>query len=317
MPEANQSPPPQSRPVTINVESDDRNYRIATDDLETISSQLRGKSGFSVFNIIILPIAVAALTAFLTTLIAQGFQYVSWRNSTAVLEAQNVAARAQATYEQTAAAMAQRSYATYVFVDALTDLINRKKEVDSHLYRLDLALNQSRFKRFYDQVQSWNESSDQMVGDIDFNLDHPVAIAEPLRRANVNRIDCKLSMTEQMAHLGMNRLSLKLQFGIIRRCFGGVLAELSPAKDAAIVDNTYVLPPILKANAETAGDNLLAMSNEFRCYALGRIQFLHQRAGFAIYVPQWMSLVRDTPQQREAKARQRHFDQSLKHCKFY
>ena len=315
MPEESQSPGP--RPVTIDVERADRHYRIATADLETIASQLRGKSSFSVFNSVILPISLAALTAFLTTLIAQAFQYVSWRNSTAVQEAQNIAAQAQATYDRAAAAVAQRSYATFVFIDAVTELANRKVDVDSHLYRLDLALNKLRFDRYHDQLKSWNEGSDQMIGDIDFHLDRPVGVSEPLRRASIGKVDCKLSMTEQMQHLSINRLSLKLQFGIIRRCFAGVLADFSLAKDAAVMDKAYTISPQLKAGAETARDNIVAMTNEFRCYALGRIQFLNQRVSLAIFVPQWMSFVRETPQQREAKVRQQHFDQSLKDCKFY
>jgi hypothetical protein len=89
-------------------------------------------------------------------------------------EAQDRVTQATTAYTKAATAIGERYYATYTFLAAVGDLIERKQDVDSHLYRLDLELNKRRFNHYCDQIKLWNESNNQLRSGIDFALERPV-----------------------------------------------------------------------------------------------------------------------------------------------
>ena len=306
-------------PVTVVVETDDhKTYKIGTTDLGTMATQLRPKTTFSVFNSILVPIGVTVLTALLTTAVGQFFQYISWRNSTALQEAQDQITRATAAYVKAATAIDTRRYATFVFLDAVQDLINRKEDVGSPLFELDLELNKRRFDNYYSQLNLWNEANDQILGEIDFGLDRPVGISARKRSAEIAQIDCTKSLPEQLTAHGLVSASLKLQFAVITRCFATGILAFAQAKDQAVLNSKAVLDDTVKADAVLALNNVLSMSNEFRCYALSRIEFLRSRQGRAIYIPDWLARFRGyTSQSREAIDKKEHFDRTAKECSFY
>lgn len=77
-----------NRPASVSVYIDgDRRFAVRTSDLENIGAQLRGKKQFSVFYSIVLPVMISLVTIIGTTMIAQFFQYISWRNSAALQKA--------------------------------------------------------------------------------------------------------------------------------------------------------------------------------------------------------------------------------------
>ena len=77
MTDTTSAPSPEPRVyVQFEREKGDQ-YSILSKDLETIGSQLRGKSRFSIFNSIIVPVMVTLVTLASTSL----FQYISWQNS--------------------------------------------------------------------------------------------------------------------------------------------------------------------------------------------------------------------------------------------
>ncbi len=307
-------------PITIVVETEDnKKFKIATADLATAAAQLRPKAAFSAFNSIIVPIGVTILTAIVTTGVGQFFQWVSWRNSVVLQEAHDRVARATAAYDKAAAAIGVRYYATYVFLDAIKDLVNRKDDVDSHLYRLDLELNKRRFDDYYGQLKRWNETNEQILTEIDFALDRPVGIEERKRFAQMSKIDCTKSMTEQLAAQNLRPGSLKLQFAVITRCFGGGLPALSAfmrMKDRASSDPASVVDAKLATDAEDALNDVNSSANIFRCYALSRIDFLRSREGRAIYIPKWLAYFRPggTNEAMEAREKDAHFKHAEKTC---
>ena len=109
----------QEASISIKHEGANR-YKIQTGQLEQIGARLRGRR--SIFHSILLPLFVSVATVVFTSI----FQYVSWFNSVSVKDATDVADRAARVYENTAAAIGTRRYATYVFVPSLQGLIMAK-----------------------------------------------------------------------------------------------------------------------------------------------------------------------------------------------
>lgn len=310
-------------PVTIVVETEDnKKFKIATADLATAATQLRPRPAFSAFNSIVVPIGVTILTAIVTTGVGQFFQYISWRNSNTLQEAQDQVGRATAAYGKAAAAIGVRYYATYVFLDSIKDLISRKEDINTHLYRLDLELNKHRFDDYYSQLKRWNETNEQILGEIDFALDRPVNIVARKRAAEMAKIDCTKSLPQQLAAQKLEPASLKLQFAVVTRCFAGGLPAFSSflrAKDLGSYDPAFVFDDKLRTDAEDALGHVSSLANEFRCYALARIDFLRSRQGRAIYIPDWLGRFRvgGTNNEREARDKKAHFENTAKNCQFY
>jgi hypothetical protein len=303
------------QPVTIVIEpTEDKKYRIGTGDLEAIASQLRGKKQFSIFQSVLLPLAITIVTAFMTTLVAQGFQYVSWRNSTALQQAGERVTRATAAYDKAAAAIGRRHYATLLFLSSVHDLMNHKPDIDSHLFQLNLTLNKGRFERYYEIVKDWNENYNQIIAELDFALDGPVGIREPARAAKISQYDCKKSLPDELKRLELNVRSVKLQFAAIHSCFLRSLRSFSTTKDRGVLDKEASMEEAVRTDAQHELSDVLTMASHFRCFALNRIEFLRTDQTRAIYLPTWIAWLGKSREVRQREARQAHFDDSEKYC---
>lgn len=302
------------RPVTVVVETEDnKTFKIGTADLGVMAAQLRGRSTFSPFNSIILPIGVTVLTAILTTAIGAFFQHISWHNTVALQEAQDRVTQATTAYTKAATAIGERYYATYTFLDAVGDLIERKQDVDSHLYQLDLELNKRRFNHYYDQIKLWNESNDQLLSGIDFDLDRPVQIKEHTRASTIDQIECNQYLTQQLKSHHLNPDSLKLQFAVITRCFAKGVEPFSQIKANATVDPKFNLDKRAKQDAMVALGSVMSSANVFRCYALNRIEFLKVQQPLSTYVPM-RGFLTSIGLVHPAPTRENHFSQTESDC---
>ncbi|HMK69397.1 MAG TPA: hypothetical protein VK442_00350 [Xanthobacteraceae bacterium] len=279
-----------AEPPHVSVYIDgDRRYTIRTSDLENIGTQLRGKTKFSFFNTA-LPIIITLITVVGTTVIGQLFQYISWRNSTSLQTATARAERALATFQKASLAVSKRYYATFLFLGAARDLANRKKDLDSKLYKLHVELSQQRFNAFYVQIKSWNEDYDQLLSAIDYSLDGPV-LGKHLQVSFAdfenkdNKIDCRQILVSELRRLNLTVDSLKVQFAAINYCFANSIKAFNAAKDQAIVDNSDVISNEVKDDASALNEAVRQMSDEFRCFAQHRIGFLEQQKQGSIFRP--------------------------------
>jgi len=269
--------------VSLNIEGD-RKFIVRTSDLENIGAQLRGKKEFSFFYSVGLPIIISLITVAGTTGIAQLFQYISWRNSTALDAATTRTQRAINTFQQASVAISKRYYATYLFLAATRDLANNKTDTDTKLYKLAVDLNQQRFNEFYTQLTSWNEDYDQILTAIDYSLDGPVRVHEHVSFSDFDKkIDCKNMLVPELQRLNLNVDSLKLQFAAINYCFSQSIKDFNDAKDKAIIDSTSSISDGVKKTASDLNEDIRSMSNEFRCFAQHRIGFLEQQKQTSIF----------------------------------
>ena len=117
---------PPFHEVSICIEQDGTNrYKIQSDKLQEIGTQLRGRREFSIFHSIVLPLIVSIATIVFSSI----FQFISWSNSVGVKYATDVAEKAERTYEHAAAAIGTRHYAMFVFLPSLRDLIQAKANI--------------------------------------------------------------------------------------------------------------------------------------------------------------------------------------------
>jgi len=276
-----------------------RNFIVQTSDLESIGSQLRGRTRFSFFNTV-LPVIIALITLIGSTLIGQFFQYISWRNTSALQAVTDQANRAHDTFQTASIAITKRYYATYLFLDAAAKLATRK-DINSEVYKLDLALNEQRYNAFYSQLRSWNDNYDQMLSAIDYDLDGPILQKhERVSRANfekkdangnvVKAIDCTKNATllDQLQKLDLNISSLKVQFAVLNYCFANSIQDFSNSvhdfadsthvneKDNNVGDDTKIIKE-KQSKASGLNESVREMSGEFRCYAQHYIDILELR----------------------------------------
>jgi len=200
--------------VSVYIEQAGTNkFKIQSDQLEQIGTQLRGRPKFSIFQSIILPLIVSVATI----IFSSAFQYVSWFNSVGVKYTTDVADKAAHAYETAAAAIGARHYAMFVFLPSLRDLIHAKaktvssavaltteikdggtnvkkrkpaaarsrlgptvqsvgvaKDDEISLHKYHLDIKQKRFASYYKQLKLWNENYDRLLSDIEYALDRPV-----------------------------------------------------------------------------------------------------------------------------------------------
>jgi hypothetical protein len=291
--EISSEPAAGSEPAHVSVIVDgDRRFTVRTSDLENIGAQLRGKKGFSWFYSIGLPIMISLLTVVGTTLVGQFFQYVSWRNSTELQNATDRAARAKTAYEAAARAISERYDAAKLFLDAANDLANRKTDIPSKLFVLDLERNKQHVNAFYDQLKRWNTSYDQLLSDIDSHMDRPILWHS--QRVSIadfrGKFRCDAMLFSELGRLKMPVHSLKVQFAAVSYCFDRSLLPFDHEIGRAVMDKDFVIPPGEKRVAAQANIDARAMSNEFRCYAQRRIALYEQQKRKAIFkLSNWLS----------------------------
>jgi hypothetical protein len=279
--------------VLVYVEQEGANkFKIESRQLEQIGAKLRGRRRFSVFNSIILPLIVSVATIVFSSFL----QYVSWLNSVRLQNANDNAVHAAQTYEKAASAIGKRSYATLVFLPALRDLGRSQPAVPtteagpapvtasgagaSPLAKLDGELRKQRFDSYYELLRNWNENYDQIITAIDYDLDRPVLLQAEVASEGVQvsdnkirQIDCTQQLTGQLIAHKLNRDSLKLQFAVIHSCFTKVHALVDGMKSGVLArDPAKYDEGSVKKIRDSLGD-LHTMANEFRCYALRRIDF--------------------------------------------
>lgn len=307
----------QSSPdVHLTIEQDgEQRVRIQSAQLREIGEQLRGPRSFSIFNSLVLP----ALVALLTTILTSGFQYVSWRNSVLLQNANDVVTRATEAYEAATEMIGKRRYSTLLFVPAMRDIISAntpaladanesakpaepkqpggealtifaQSPVDDvgSLLKLESKLVSVRFEAYYHQLKLWNETYDKLLTDVDHHLDRPIyldtgLVSEPESKygKRLASINCRQPATDELVRLQLNSNSLKLRLAIIRECFSQLNDSLDEKKTA--VKNGH--GTFDQQTAKRARDELWyihMMANEFRCFALNRIEYYRKQKELSI-----------------------------------
>jgi hypothetical protein len=276
------SPSPSSD-ITVDVEreSDGRSHiRIGSDQLKRAATLLRGESRFSLRDLL-----AGALTVFLATVIASAFQYVSWLNSLRIQAATDTAAAATAVYQEAAAEIGQRQYATSMFIAAVSDLVNRKDGTEVGLSKSAFDLDRQRVTSYYQMLTNWNDTYDRLITDVDYSIDRPIfrqAGMAVISSTETDKADCKHSLTEQVTKIGLDPHSLKAQFAVIAHCLGAIHTGFSAEKDTAILVRRATISAQVKDKYNHSLDNTWSMANDFRCYALRRIQFYNAEKEFTI-----------------------------------
>lgn len=279
-----------TEPAHVSILIDgDRRFTVRTSDLENIGAQLRGKKSFSIFYSIVVP----ALAVFVSTGIAQTFQYISWRNDTRLKQATERAEAAKAAYGQASKAISKRYYATLVYLDAALAL-NKKIGLDDTLHNVDLKFNQKSFDDYNDQMKSWSDSYDQILSDIDFYMDRPILWnAQRTTVADFNKLDCtdKSTLLSEMQRLKLNINSLKVQFAAIDYCFHQAMLPFDIEMRKALTGKDYyAIPPTEKTAAAKSLESVRSMSNEFRCFAQHRIALFNEEKRKSIFkLSRWVS----------------------------
>ena len=219
-----------------------------------------------------------------------------------------------------ALANAKRSpEADRMLLSAVTQSAEDKKDNEISLHKSALDTKQKRFASYYEQLKLWNENYDHLLSEIEYALDRPVfgqadKKNEDFRiyRAKIREIDClNYSFSEELEKLHLNGHSLKLRFAVIHNCFMIINNALNKQMNEAI---SKTLPSFDEPTESQIADKLnalLAMSNEFRCYAHQRIDYYNaqkERAIFsATYVWRWLNDATTT-------AALKHFDDTASKC---
>jgi hypothetical protein len=290
MADATETPLPEPRVyVQFEREAGDR-YSILSRDLETIGSQLRGKSRFSVFNSIILPVLVTLVTLAATSL----FQFVSWQNSIKLQAASDEASAASRTYDRAAAEIDKRYYATFLFQVAVKNVANRKTAPETQLSQYDLELQKRRFEEFYKELAIWNQDYSQLLNDISYDIDRPIfkdrwtENGYQIRKEILNRIKCDVvSIANEIEANNLDKFALANHFAVVNKCFSAALNHFGALKDAALSNKDRIISAEEFEKADDELDGVRSMLNEFRCYALTRVHFLTSLKENTILFSNW------------------------------
>jgi hypothetical protein len=192
------------------------------------------------------------------------------------------------------------------------------KDNEISLHKSVLDIQQKRFASYYEQLKLWNENYDHLLSDIEYALDKPVfkqagKKTEGFRvyRAKISQINCLNPVTEELLKLHINPHSLKLRFAGIHNCFMEIHHVLDKQLTEAI---STPVPAFSKPTESQINDQLvalLAMANEFRCYAHQRIHYYHSQKELAIFsvLYVWRRLT-DAPKTEALK----HFEDTASRC---
>ena len=308
--------------VLVFVEKDgaDR-FKIRSEQLEQIGEKLRG---FSIFNSIILPAFVAVLTVLLTGL----FQYISWHNQISLQNATDIANRAKKVSDEVTTAVGQRSYATFVFIKPLKDMVEarlnlirpaettggpaRSAAIDDDLEKHKKELARSRFVSYYEQLKNWNEKVDQLITDVDYALDmlifsqafdKPTISHESIGHFHglMQKIECE-SLDKDFERINqdqeykldetnkLDRNRLKHRLVWINYCFININKKIDNAKS---IITEIDADNVLNANFENYNIykklNIIKDSaNELQCHALYRVDYYDSLKERSIVSPYWI-----------------------------
>jgi hypothetical protein len=335
----------ESLDALVFVEKDgaDR-LKIRSDQLEQIGHKLRG---FSVFNSIILPLMISAATVFFAGL----FQYVSWTNEVRLREATEIANRAMNVSEKVTTAINKRVHLTFLFLDPLRSLVLARDGTErsddplsqpdetvgappSHpspnifntpdrqalLTTLDSRLEQSRFDAYYERLKQWNEGIGQLVTDVDYALDRPIFIQAGVTPPSDHKgigdywgqledMNCLSSLPNELEKNGVDSRRLKNRLVGIHYCFMQLHHLLAEKKNAKSSDASW--DQAFHKDLSNRLDKIDYMGNEFRCYALHRVDYYNSLKERSIISP-W-SVGNKLMNEQKADA-DRHFEDAAKNC---
>jgi len=141
-------------------------------------------------------------------------------------------------------------------------------------------------------LKQWNEGYDQLIADIDANLDRPIltdaSVAESavtVFQKKISTINCANFLPSELAKVGLDENSLKLQFAVINYCFQGLHnildAQLTKVSNhpADKIDQTAL------AKAMQQLTYIATSANELRCVALLRVSYYNRQKEKSIVVP--------------------------------
>jgi len=168
------------------------------------------------------------------------------------------------------------------------------------LHKSELDNQQKRFTSYYEQLKLWNENYDHRLSDIEYALDRPVFgqidknIGDfRVYRSKITQVDCLNAPTEELQKRTLNPHSLKIRFAVINHCFMLISSALDRQKTEAISKPMPTLDKNTESEIKEKLNKLLAMANEFRCYAHQRIDYYNSQKELAIfsltYVWRWLS----------------------------
>ena len=182
---------------------------------------------------------------------------------------------------------------------AMTQSTEDVRDNEILLHKSFLDIRQKRFASYYEQLKLWNENYDHLLSEIEYALDRPVFWQadkdEDFRiyRTKMVQINCLNSLSDQFQKLQLNSHSLKVRFAALHNCFMNIHGALDQRLTEAI---SKPLPTFEKSTESQIKDQLtalLAMANEFRCYAHQRIDYYNSQKELAIfsitYVWRWLT----------------------------
>src|SRR5947199_7351131 len=97
----------------------------------------------------------------------------------------------------------------------------------------------------------------------------------------IAQIDCLNSLTEELQKQNLNPHSLKVRFAVIHNCFMVINGALGKQLNEAISNPVPALDKDTEAKINEKLVGLLAMANEFRCYAHQRIDYYNRQKELA------------------------------------
>lgn len=342
--------PRKTNSVLLSIEREDSNkFRVQSDQLEAIGAKLRGPRRFSVFNSIVLPVIVSVVTVLASTSLQwiSWYNSVRLQNATeiaaratqtyekaAVTVGKRINATtvfipsvrdfilAKANANKEAASAKENAGKVKGFDLAAAGNLPPAPGVtdDDHepaLNKLVHELKKRRYDAYYEHLKLWNESYDQSLTDIDYALDRPIMLQAEIATEGVQvfndkfkNINCAHSLTRQFDELKLNKHSLKLQFAGIHHCF----VKINRTLDESVTQAVSAALPRFDRRAEAAAHlgDIRTMANEFRCYALRRIDYYNrQKERSIISIPflwRWIT-------KAHKKDANEHFETTAERCR--
>ncbi len=253
--------------------------------------------------------------------------------------------------EKVTTAINQRRYVTFTFLDPLRELVLAKRNIESPddplsqpdatvgasasqtspnpltassnrqalLSALDLDLGKDRFEAYYEKLKNWNDSIGQLVTDVDYALDRPIFMradgAPPSGHEGIGDywklkdIDCLSSLPDELERKGFKAKHLKVRLIGIHYCFMQLNKLLAQKKTAKSSDVSW--DKAFHEDLQKRLDFIDYMGNEFRCYALHRVDYYGGLKEQSIISP---SSVWNRFTDGERVGAERHFDEAANHC---
>jgi hypothetical protein len=200
----------------------------------------------------------------------------------------------------------------------ISAIAHRTGDDEISLHKSVLDIKQKRFASYYEQLKLWNENYDHQLSDIEYALDRPVFGQVDknngdfrINRTKITQIDCSNSLTEELQKQNLNPHSLKIRFAVIHNCFMLINSDLDGQLTEAISKPTPTLDKDTESKIKDKLIALLAMANEFRCYAHQRIDYYNSQKELAIFSFTYVWRLLNDATRTEAL---KHFEDAASRC---